>query len=326
MYLASAIIFVNVIMIQLLQMPAAEGLLINRQFPAPDILHTPQRSIETVVSKCPKCDCRTNTRKKRIAGGIEAEENEFPWVAALRKFGVVSCGATVISKQHLLTAAHCVDGIFAIGTETGVEALLGGYYKNITLYDLYESKTVVWVGVSEIILHPGFNSSSLDNDIAILKLEHTISFNTPKIQPACLPSSGNENYAGYFGTVTGWGYTDKNKSLSTTNKMRKVEVPIISTNHCRINYSYIYGNPQYSVTDNMMCTGHWYLGGQGACKGDSGGPLQINVDGLGTMKVVGIVSWGGTCGDPDYPNVYTRIDRYNRWIHDNIGEKCLCKI
>ncbi|XP_065223073.1 trypsin-7-like [Planococcus citri] len=323
MYLSSAIIFVNVITIQLLQMPTAEGLLINRQFPATDILHTPQRSIGT-VPKCPKCDCRTNTRKKRIAGGIEAEENEFPWVAALRIFGVVGCGATVITEQHLLTAAHCVKGIFAIGTETGVEALLGGYYKKITLYDLYESKTVVWVGVSEIIRHPGFNWSSSDNDIAILKLERTISFNTPKIQPACLPSSENENYAGYFGTVIGWGSNDERTSLSTTNKMRKVEVPIIPTGHCRMNY--IYGNSSHSVTDNMMCAGYLYFGGKGACKGDSGGPLQINLDGLGTMKVVGIVSWGRGCGQPYYPGVYTRIDRYKRWIHDNIGEKCLCEI
>ncbi|XP_065223075.1 trypsin Blo t 3-like [Planococcus citri] len=188
------------------------------------------------------------------------------------------------------------------------------------------TKKIVWLRIIEIIIHPGFNMSSFDNDIAILKLERTLSFNTPKIQPACLPSSENQNYAGYFGTVTGWGSNDEwtSASLSATNKIRKVEVPIIPTDHCRMNY--IYGNSLYSVTDNMMCAGNLYFGGQDACRGDSGGPLQINVDGLGTMKVVGIVSWGRGCGQPNYPGVYTRIDRYIRWIHDNIGEKCLCEI
>ncbi|XP_065223074.1 trypsin-1-like [Planococcus citri] len=319
MFLASAIVFVNVITIQLLQITTAEGLHINRRFPATDILHTPQRSMGTVVSKCPECDCRTNTRKKRIAGGTIAEENEFPWMAALkltyRDRSTSFCGATIITKQHVLTAAHCVDGYTA---GQPIEAALGRHYQK----QRYERNEKI-VGIKEIIRHPGFDfkSRSGNNDIAILKLNRTISFNIPQIQPACLPSSENEDYVDNFGTVIGWGFTGD--SISTTNGIRKLEVPIIPTNDCRINYSH--RNASFSVTDNMMCAGG--IKGQDTCMGDSGGPLQIDLDGLGTMKVVGIVSWGGGCSDePDYPTVYTRIDRYKHWIHDNIGEECLCEI
>ncbi|XP_065204154.1 trypsin-1-like [Planococcus citri] len=318
MFLASAIVFVNVIMIQSLQMPTAEGLFINRQFSETDILETPQRSIRTIVSKCPTCDCRINTRKKRIVGGIEAEQNEFPWMAALSDLFRLHCGATLITKQHLLTAAHCVDEITATGIKLGrIKALLGENIQELT-YGI-SNKTV---RIKEIILHPGYDREdpNSDNDIAILKLDRTISFNTPQIQPACLPSSENQDYAGYIGTVIGWGHTKERGQRS--KMLRKVKVPIVPTKYCRINYSYL----SYSVTDNMMCAGYYYSGGRNSCHGDSGGPLQINRDGLGTMEVVGIVSWSNGCGRPYYPGVYTRIDRYIGWIRDNIGEECLCEI
>ncbi|XP_065221909.1 trypsin-like [Planococcus citri] len=311
MFLASVIVFVNVVMIQLLQMPTAEGLIINSKFPATNILYTPQRGIGTgtVVSKCPKCDCRIFTRKKRVVGGIEAKQNEFPWMVGLRTQCQFFCGATIITKQHLLTAAHCVESL----TAKEIEASLGEHNQELT-YDI-NKKTV---GIKEIIRHPRFNlSSSFDNDIAILKLDRTLSFNIPQIQPACLPNSENRNYAGYFGTVIGWGFTDEKESVSP-NVMQKVQVPIIPTEYCRI-YS------GYPITDNVMCAGY-YFRGQNACRGDSGGPLQINLDGYGTMEVVGIVSWSYGCARPYYPGVYTRIDRYRRWIHDNIGEECLCEI
>ncbi|XP_065208237.1 trypsin-like isoform X2 [Planococcus citri] len=254
MFLASVIVFVTVVMIQLLQMPTAECLFINRRFPVTDTLHTPQKSIGTVVSKCPKCDCRISTRKKRVVGGIEAKENEFPSRVSLRTEGQLYCGATVITKQHLLTAAHCVTKYTA---ET-IEASLGERNRELT-YDV-NKKTV---RIREIIRHPGFNLSSSDNDIAILKLNGRISFNTSQIQPACLPNSENRDYTGYFGTISGWDLTDKwHKSLS--NKMQKVEVPIIPNENCRIYSSYRYSaNP---ITDNMMCTGYYFTG-QNACNG-----------------------------------------------------------
>ncbi|XP_065224321.1 trypsin-7-like [Planococcus citri] len=304
MFLASMIVFINVVMIQLLQMPIAEGVFINRRFPMANI--RPQRSTGTVVSKCPKCDCRIFTRKKRILGGIEAKQNEFPWMVALRTQDDFLCGATVITKQHLLTAAHCVEGI----TAEEIEASLGEHNRELK-YDINK----VTVGIKEIIQHPGFTYPASDNDIAILKLDRTISFNIPQIQPACLPNSENRDYAGYFGTVIGWGSTDEKESLS--NVMRKVKVPIIPTEDCRTNYSDL--DSSDSITDNMICAGYNF-GKHDACAGDSGGPLQIN------LVVTGIVSWGIGCGRPYYPAFYTRIDRYRRWIHDNIGKECLCEI
>lgn len=44
----------------------------------------------------------------RVVGGNVTNANEFPWLAGLSKNGEFYCGATLITRKHLLTAAHCV--------------------------------------------------------------------------------------------------------------------------------------------------------------------------------------------------------------------------
>lgn len=46
--------------------------------------------------------------QERIVGGTNASPNEFPWIAVLFKSGKQFCGGSLITNQHILTAAHCV--------------------------------------------------------------------------------------------------------------------------------------------------------------------------------------------------------------------------
>ena len=52
------------------------------------------------------------------------------------------------------------------------------------------------------IKHPDYNTDTLKNDIALLKLEKPVQFND-KIQPVCLPTKLNAQ-PGRVGMVTGW--------------------------------------------------------------------------------------------------------------------------
>ncbi|CAB0031429.1 unnamed protein product, partial [Trichogramma brassicae] len=46
----------------------------------------------------------------RILGGQDAEPNQAPWMAAIVRFGTdVFCGGALITRKHILTAAHCVS-------------------------------------------------------------------------------------------------------------------------------------------------------------------------------------------------------------------------
>ena len=57
----------------------------------------------------------------------------------------------------------------------------------------------------KIIVHPNYNTITLDNDIALIRLSNPISFPSDnEIAPICMPKSG-EDFTGKNAIVTKWG-------------------------------------------------------------------------------------------------------------------------
>jgi len=241
---------------------------------------------------------------------MEARPGEWPWMAVLGKKGSfgspfqVSCGGTVLNEDTILTAAHC----FGNGNQDPTWVHLGDT-------DLRTSSDGrgVDVAIGRTISHPGWSSVTLANDIAVVKLANPVTLNR-MIQPACLP------YA-YQGkdlpnilqnpspTVAGWG--SERVGGPTASKLMQAKVPMVTQSQCANAYRNV---GQVSIGDNKICAG---VGGRDTCNGDSGGPLLSDHLESG-WTVVGITSFGVDCARPDFPGVYTRVDKYLNWIQNNL--------
>lgn len=84
-------------------------------------------------------------------------------------------------------------------------------------------------------------------------------------------------------------------------------MPVISREQCRKEYG------AELVTDTMFCAG-LSAGGMDSCSGDSGGPIIDKAAGT----LIGLVSWGQGCAEPDYAGVYTRVGALVDWVNANM--------
>ncbi|KAL0102753.1 hypothetical protein PUN28_018213 [Cardiocondyla obscurior] len=50
-------------------------------------------------------------RTRRLVGGRDAIESEFPYQVSLRYYDLHICSGALISNRHVLSAAHCVCGL-----------------------------------------------------------------------------------------------------------------------------------------------------------------------------------------------------------------------
>ncbi|XP_075154143.1 CLIP and Tryp_SPc domain-containing lethal (2) k05911 [Haematobia irritans] len=242
--------------------------------------------------------------QERIVGGTNASPNEFPWIAVIFKSGKQFCGGSLITNNHILTAAHCVARM----TSWDVAALtvhLGDY----NIRTDYEVKHVSR-RVKRLVRHKGFDFSTLHNDIAILTLSEPVKF-TKEIQPVCLPTSPAQqrsSYSGHLATVAGWGSLRENGPQPSI--LQKVQIPIWNNAECASKYGRA---APAGIIESMVCAGQ---AAKDSCSGDSGGPMTVNEG--GRFVQVGVVSWGIGCGKGQYPGVYTRVTSLLPWIYKNI--------
>ncbi|XP_058812771.1 serine protease 1 [Topomyia yanbarensis] len=252
------------------------------------------------VKSC-DCECGTANQETRIVGGRPTGVNQYPWLARLVYDGQFHCGASLVTKDYVLTAAHCVRRL----KRQKIRVILGDHDQFIT-----SETQAIQRAVTAIIRHRSFDQNSYNHDIALLKLRKPVEF-SKTIKPVCLPKDRTD-FAGKTGTVVGWGRTSEGGTLPGI--VQHVDVPILTLEQCR---SMKYRASR--ITSNMLCAGK---GKQDSCQGDSGGPLLVRHG--DKHEIVGIVSWGVGCGRAGYPGVYTRIVRYLPWIRANMDETCLC--
>lgn len=225
----------------------------------------------------------------RIVGGELAPEGSWPSQVFVNPAGEYVCGGTLIEPRWIITAAHCVDDESVTAENTPVA--LG--QKTAPFSNLQE--------LTHIRVSPGYDSYSILNDIALLRLAKPSSLPTARvISPgqAALLQPGTPAY------IAGWGTTCY-KECSLSRDLIQATLQLLPDEECIIPYQDLF------QSGKQLCAGA-PNGGVDSCQGDSGGPLEV--DGPDGRLLTGIVSFGVGCAEAEYPGVYTNISDHWDWL------------
>ena len=233
----------------------------------------------------------------KIIGGTNANIADFPWQVYYIS-GPYLCGGSIIDQNWVVTAAHCTKDsngnpipASSMQIKVGSSTTSGGKVYN----------------VSNVIVHLGFNSQTLINDIALLKIAGPINYTnaTPIKLVSPYDVAAGATDPGVMSWVTGWGLIRVNPQTLPSN-LQMVQLPIVSNAQAAIVWGTI------PSTDIMA---GYLTGNKDACNGDSGGPLVVPVN--NEYKLAGLVSWGSS--NCDTYGGYTSVSALETWILTNTG-------
>lgn len=243
----------------------------------------------------------------KIVGGWPSKPGSRPFQAALLHAGKPSnfdaqfCGGSIIGRNAVLTAAHCVQGKTAADIEilSGTDRLMVGGART---------------PVVKIAVYGRYDKVTQDGDIAVITtrdplLGRALALATEADELEHAP-------AGAAATVTGWGNTEP-AGQNFPDALLEVIVPIVALDTCHQRYAEL--KPPSTITALMICAGY-KRGGKDSCQGDSGGPLFVST--AKSVLQVGVVSWGIGCAAPENYGVYARVSRLRDWIYAQVGERC----
>uniref|UniRef100_A0A1I8NW71 Peptidase S1 domain-containing protein n=1 Tax=Stomoxys calcitrans TaxID=35570 RepID=A0A1I8NW71_STOCA len=228
----------------------------------------------------------------RIVNGVDTTIEKHPYQVSLQTTsGSHFCGGSIINEDIIVTAAHCMQSY----TASQFKVRLGSTEYN---------KGGELVAVKAFRYHEGYNSKTMVNDIAVIKLATPVK-ESSKIRYIALAEKTPAT--GTHAVVTGWGTKCYLTCVSLPKTLQEVEVDIVDEKACASS-EYKYGS---EIKPTMVCA---YAVDKDACQGDSGGPL------VAEGKLVGVVSWGYGCARSGYPGVYADVPSLRTWVEKTAKE------
>lgn len=240
-----------------------------------------------------------------IVGGEPAIKGEYPWLLNMKLDGRHICGATLLTPEWVLTAAHCVIGVDE--NDPGLK-LIANDYRDL-LGEIGEER----LSVDKIFIHPAFRNVEAGFDIALLHLR------VPSVQSAfaTLPPDGDTLLSAHGNSCSllGWGIRDTFRQVfADTLQLGNSQI----MTHAVCNDANHYNS--FLINTNVLCASPDRSPVVTGSLGDSGGPMLV--DNGGKWVQVGITSHGfpgSGWGTPKHPAVYTMVSKYISWINTVTG-------
>jgi secreted trypsin-like serine protease len=243
----------------------------------------------------------------QVVGGTAVPDGKYPFMVSLqadesnaRPHREHFCGASLIDRDSVLTAAHCVSFIRRFTTPLtlsfrDVRIVVGG-----TVLNSKQGQPRRIQKLSDISIHPRYNGNvNYKYDAAVIKL------GTPVTKSAlALAKTGSNRleHAGRLATIAGWGITRAQPVSGSAggnipDRMQEVRVPLVSDASCERAYR----GEFFSAL--MVCAGKK---GVDSCHGDSGGPMWATTS--GGRRQIGITSSAIGCATVRHPGIFTEVN------------------
>jgi len=220
----------------------------------------------TNISSTDVCGCPTTAGKysSRIFSGSTATASSWPWMVVVNA-GSRTCSGFLIDPQYVITAANCVYNI---------------NYNTITVYlgitKISDTTDRVTRSLANVTIPSGYVSTSPYNDIAVLKLNESVTFSST-IAQCCFSYDTTLPTVGETAVIAGWGQTSFISGIS--DSLRQAVVQVKSPSACGIS----------STNSSLFCAGY---GSVETCPGDNGGPLMISTN--NTWTCAGVIIGGSS--------------------------------